>query len=183
MYICIIVLSQPVHRTATYRCNDIRCCLIKFRPSDDEHMCSKHVEAWNKTCCKIRICALRWLITNIILRCTVSKTSKPENSLDYVEKHFFTTPTTSLYQLPHTHILSEIRPFNHLPPYLFMICFAIMLPSTLKFTITLFTITLFTKPYLQNPIYNNPIYKTLFTITLFTITLFKITLFTKPYSQ
>ena len=22
------VLSQPVHRTATYRCDDIRCCII-----------------------------------------------------------------------------------------------------------------------------------------------------------
>jgi len=24
------VLSQPVHRTATYRCDDIRCCIIQF---------------------------------------------------------------------------------------------------------------------------------------------------------
>jgi hypothetical protein len=25
-----IVFSQPVHRTATYRCDDTRCCIIQF---------------------------------------------------------------------------------------------------------------------------------------------------------
>ena len=39
------VLSQPAHRTATYSCNDTRDCIIQFCPPDDEHMCSKHVEA------------------------------------------------------------------------------------------------------------------------------------------
>ena len=24
------VLSQPMHRTATYRCHDTRCCIIQF---------------------------------------------------------------------------------------------------------------------------------------------------------
>ena len=42
------VLSQPVHGTATYRCDDTRCCIVQFWPPDDEHMCSKHVEGWNK---------------------------------------------------------------------------------------------------------------------------------------
>jgi hypothetical protein len=32
----------------TYRCDDTRDCIIQFCPPDDEHMCSKHVEAWNK---------------------------------------------------------------------------------------------------------------------------------------
>jgi len=41
----ITVLSQPVHRTATYKCDDTRGCIIQFWPPDDEHMCSKHVEA------------------------------------------------------------------------------------------------------------------------------------------
>ena len=42
-----------------------------------EHMCSKHVEAWNKLTLKQKFCASSWLITEInILRCTVSKTSK-----------------------------------------------------------------------------------------------------------
>ena len=33
-----IVLSQPVHWTATYRYDDTRGCIIKFSPPDDEHM-------------------------------------------------------------------------------------------------------------------------------------------------
>jgi len=36
---------RPVHETATYRCDDTRGCVIQFKPRDDEHMCSKHVEA------------------------------------------------------------------------------------------------------------------------------------------
>ena len=38
------VLSQSVHRTATYRCDDTRECIIQFFPPEDEHVCSKHVE-------------------------------------------------------------------------------------------------------------------------------------------
>ena len=37
--------GRPVHGTATYRCDDTRDCIIQFCPPDDEHMCSKHVEA------------------------------------------------------------------------------------------------------------------------------------------
>jgi len=29
--------AQPVHGTATYRCDDTRCCIIQFWPPDDEH--------------------------------------------------------------------------------------------------------------------------------------------------
>jgi len=32
----------------TYRCDDTRGCVMQFWPPDDKHMCSKHVEAWNK---------------------------------------------------------------------------------------------------------------------------------------
>ena len=35
----------PVHGTATYRCDDNRGCIVQFWPPDDEHVCSKHVEA------------------------------------------------------------------------------------------------------------------------------------------
>ena len=35
----------PVRGTATYRCDDTRGCIVQFWPPDDEHMCSKHVEA------------------------------------------------------------------------------------------------------------------------------------------
>jgi len=41
-----------------------------------EHMCSKHVELWNKLIVKQKFCASIWFISKInILRCTVSKTS------------------------------------------------------------------------------------------------------------
>ena len=52
--------SQSVHRTATYRCDDTRSCIIQFCPPDDEHMCSKHAEAWNKLI--IKFSASSWLI-------------------------------------------------------------------------------------------------------------------------
>ena len=41
-------------------CDDIRDCIIQFCPPDDEHMCSKHVEAWNKLI--IKFSASSWLI-------------------------------------------------------------------------------------------------------------------------
>ena len=50
---------------------------MQFWAPDAEHMCSKHVEAWNKLIVQQKFCASSWLITEInILRCTVSKTSK-----------------------------------------------------------------------------------------------------------
>ena len=41
----LMVISQPVHRTATYRFDVTRGSIVQFRPPDDEHVCSKHVEA------------------------------------------------------------------------------------------------------------------------------------------
>ena len=35
-----------------HMCSSSGGCLMQFRPPDDEHMCSKHVEAWNKTYCE-----------------------------------------------------------------------------------------------------------------------------------
>ena len=40
-------------------------CVIQFWPPDDEHGCSKHVEAWNKLIVKQKFCASSWLITEI----------------------------------------------------------------------------------------------------------------------
>ena len=58
-------------------CDDTRNCVMQFWPPDDDHMCSKHVEAWNKLIVKQKVCASVWLITEIHkLRCTVSKTPK-----------------------------------------------------------------------------------------------------------
>jgi len=46
---------------------------MQFWPSDDEHMCSKHVEAWNKTYCETNFVHQNWLITDkyVIGRFTV----------------------------------------------------------------------------------------------------------------
>jgi len=33
-----------------------RGCIMQFWPPDDEHICSKHVEAWNKTYCETIFC-------------------------------------------------------------------------------------------------------------------------------
>jgi len=38
---------------------------MQFWPPDDEHMCLKHVEAWNKLIVKQKFCASSWLITEI----------------------------------------------------------------------------------------------------------------------
>jgi len=37
--------GRPVHGTAIYKSDDTRCCIVQFCPPDDEHLCSKHVEA------------------------------------------------------------------------------------------------------------------------------------------
>ena len=49
----------------TYRCDDTRGCVMQFWPPDDEYMCSKHVEAWNKPIVKQKFCGSSWLITEI----------------------------------------------------------------------------------------------------------------------
>ena len=49
----------------TYSCDDTRGCVMQFWPPDDEHMCSKHVDAWNKLIVKQQFCASSWLITEI----------------------------------------------------------------------------------------------------------------------
>jgi len=46
----IALHSHRYHHT--HRCDDTCGCVMQFWPPDDEHMCSKHVEAWNKTYCE-----------------------------------------------------------------------------------------------------------------------------------
>ena len=43
-----------------FQCDDTRDCNIQFCPPDDQHMCSKHVETWNKLI--IKFSASSWLI-------------------------------------------------------------------------------------------------------------------------
>ena len=42
------VLFQPVQWTATYNCDDTRCCLIQFDLLMMSTYCSKHVKEYNK---------------------------------------------------------------------------------------------------------------------------------------
>jgi len=60
------IAKQPVHQTATYRCDDTRGCVLQLWLPDDDHMCSKHIEAWNKLTVKQKFYASSWLITEII---------------------------------------------------------------------------------------------------------------------
>ena len=59
----IVLHSLWYHHT--YRCDDTRGCVMQCWPPDDEHMFSKHVEAWNKLIVKQNFCASSWLITDI----------------------------------------------------------------------------------------------------------------------
>jgi len=43
--ICLFHASTCFEHMCTYRCDDTIGCLMQFRPPDDEHMCSKHLEA------------------------------------------------------------------------------------------------------------------------------------------
>ena len=52
--------GRPVHRLREDRRDDTRDCIVQFWPPDDEHMCSKHVEAENKLI--IIFSASSWLI-------------------------------------------------------------------------------------------------------------------------
>jgi len=91
----LIIRRSKMHYTAysiitpigVNRCDDTRGCVMQFWPPDVEHMCPKHVEAWNKLTVKQKFCASSWLITEInILRCTVSKTLKKPNLFVYENK-------------------------------------------------------------------------------------------------
>jgi len=59
--------SRLVYETATCRCEVTKGCVTQFWPPHDEHMCSKHVEAWNKLIVKQKFCASSWLITEIYI--------------------------------------------------------------------------------------------------------------------
>jgi len=56
----------------TYRCDYTTGCVMQFWPPDNEHMCSKHVEAWNKLIVKQKILCTSWLITEINILSEIS---------------------------------------------------------------------------------------------------------------
>jgi len=93
---------------ANVECNDTRDCVMQFWPADDEHMCSKHVEAWNKLNEKQKFCASSWLITEInILRYTFSKTSK--DHLCSTTYQFYITRLD-----PHLHLIQWLQNITHI---------------------------------------------------------------------
>ena len=47
---------EHMYETATYRCDNTKGYVIQFWRPDDEHMCSKHVEAWNKLTVNKNLC-------------------------------------------------------------------------------------------------------------------------------
>jgi len=48
-----------------------------------EHMCSKHVEAWNKFIVKLKFCASSWLITEIKILVAVSSVFQSQYLLSF----------------------------------------------------------------------------------------------------
>jgi len=86
--------GRLVHETATSRYNDARGCVMQFWPPDDEHICSKHVKAWNKLIVKQKFCASSWLITEINVR---QMFAYPVYATGFNQAHF-------CYQI-HTYVL------------------------------------------------------------------------------
>ena len=60
----LIIRRSKLHYTASGIITPIGC-VTQFWPPDYEHMCSKHVEAWNKTYRETKFCASSWLNTEI----------------------------------------------------------------------------------------------------------------------
>jgi len=56
---CLSVLSQPVHGTANYRCDNTRGCIIKVWPPDDKHMVLETCRGMKETYCEIKILCIK----------------------------------------------------------------------------------------------------------------------------
>ena len=64
-------------------------CVMQFWPPDDEHICSKHVEPWNKLIVKQKFCASSWLITEINFILSSEFLYLPLTYLFCIFKYFF----------------------------------------------------------------------------------------------
>jgi len=53
------VLSQPVHETATYRCDVTRDCVMQFWPPDDEHILLETCRGMKQTYCRTNILCIK----------------------------------------------------------------------------------------------------------------------------
>ena len=61
----VLIIRRSKLRYTAYRCDETKSCVMQFWPPDDEYMCSKHIETWNKLIVKQKFCASSWLITEI----------------------------------------------------------------------------------------------------------------------
>jgi len=69
---------MPLHVSSTCAHHqEVKCVRQYWRP-DDVHMCSKHVEAWNKLTVKHKFCASIRLITEINISPTVPFWPRPK---------------------------------------------------------------------------------------------------------
>ena len=95
--IITLIGGRSVH---TYRCDDTRDCIVQFCPPDDEHICSKHVEAWSKLI--IIFSATSWLILrNKYIEMhghqNIKKTLHVSDSSSVHHQEFFTVHTAKVY--------------------------------------------------------------------------------------
>jgi len=71
--IITLIGGRPVHRCTGWppgECDDTKGCIVQFWPPDDEHMCSKRVEAWNKLIIKFSASSLL-ILRKMILKCSL----------------------------------------------------------------------------------------------------------------
>jgi len=104
----------------TYRCDDTKSRVMQFWPPDDEHMRSKHVEAWNKLIVKQTFCASSWLITEINIaeptKTTISASYRPILHTATIE---LIMPTYSLcthfnvFNYPSTFFIYALKMFSN----------------------------------------------------------------------
>jgi len=98
-----------------------------------EHMCSKHVEAWNKLIVKQKFCASSCLITEInVLRCTVNKTSNFNNTRFLEQEAWETSQKTKVrcgnksYRITlcvtHTNFILSEEVVSCNQPSIFLLC-------------------------------------------------------------
>ena len=68
----VVIIRSKLHYTASSIITPMGVMQF-WPPDDDEHMCPKHVEAWNKLIVKQKFCASGWLITEINIHYRVSQ--------------------------------------------------------------------------------------------------------------
>jgi len=106
----------------TYKCDDTRGCVMQFWPPDDEHISSKHVEAWNKLIVKQKVCASSRLITEInnlkishqtqVCNCWLTRSAHTHTHTHTPHTH--TPPHTHTHTHPPTHTeRASVRYFSH----------------------------------------------------------------------